>query len=107
MSGFGQSAESIEANIKYFVQHIEQYEASVSQIDTYQTIHRIISARIASVDELLDVGNGGVFDYDTTLANRITAIDLFLGDLPPELIAKYFPKNVLPRSGSALALPEP
>jgi SAM-dependent methyltransferase len=105
--GTAQSEASIAANTKYFLEHLQEYETSVSQIDTYKTIRRFISERIAGVGNLLDVGNGGVFDYDTTQVERITAIDLFFGDLSPDLIGKYFPKNVLPRSGSALALPEP
>ena len=105
--GATQSEASIAANREYFLEHLREYEGLVSQIDTYATIRRFISGRIAGLDNLLDVGNGGVFDYDTTRVGRITAIDLFLGDLPPEFINRYFPKNVSLRAGSALALPEP
>jgi hypothetical protein len=45
------------------------------------------------VGELIDIGNDGVFDYDTSLVTSITAVDLFLDDLPPELLQKYFPAN--------------
>ncbi len=107
MIGTAQSKASIAANTKYFLQHLQEYETSVSQIDTYKTIRRFVSKRIAGVGDLLDVGNGGVFDYDTAQVERITAIDLFLDNLSPDLIEKYFPKNVLLRAGSALALPEP
>jgi SAM-dependent methyltransferase len=107
MSGGAQSQTSTAANTKYFLEHLQDYENSVSQIDTYETIRRLISQRIAGTQELLDVGNGGVFDYDTTVVERITAIDLFLDNLPPDIVGKYFPKNVVPRAGSALSLPEP
>jgi SAM-dependent methyltransferase len=107
MSGGAQSHTSTAANTKYFLEHLQEYETSVSQIDTYETIRRLISQRIAGTRELLDVGNGGVFDYDTTVVERITAIDLFLDNLPPDIVGKYFPKNVVPRAGSALGLPEP
>ena len=107
MSGGAQSQTSTAANTKYFLEHLQEYENSVSQIDTYETIRRLISQRIAGTQELLDVGNGGVFDYDTTVVERITAIDLFLDNLPPDIVSKYFPKNVVPRAGSALGLPEP
>ena len=106
-NGAQQSETSVDANTKYFLEHLLEYKTSVSQIDTYETIHRFVSERISGAGDLLDVGNGGVFDYDTTRVERITAIDLFLGNLSSDLIAKYFPKNVLPRAGSALALPEP
>jgi SAM-dependent methyltransferase len=46
------------------------------------------------------VGNGGVFDYDTTQVGSIVAVDLFLDRLP----ASHFPENVAPRKGDALAL---
>jgi SAM-dependent methyltransferase len=107
MKSAGQSDVSVETNATYFLRHLEEYETSVSRIDTYVTIRQFISERIAGVHEMLDVGNGGVFDYDTTKVERITAIDLFLGDLSTELVEKYFPKNVLPRAGSALELPAP
>ncbi len=51
---------------------------------------------------MLDVGNGGVFQYDTGLVERIVAVDLFLDRLP----ASRFPPNVTPRKGDALALEE-
>ena len=106
-TGTAQSQASIAANTKYFLEHLQEYESSVSQIDTYKTIRKFISERIAGVGDLLDVGNGGVFDYDTAQVRHITAIDLFLGDLTPDLIVRYSPKNAVPRAGSALALPEP
>ncbi len=51
---------------------------------------------------MLDVGNGGVFEYDTTSSSEIVAVDLFLDRLP----ASHFPPNVTPRKGDALALEE-
>jgi SAM-dependent methyltransferase len=102
-----QSEASVAANARYFLEHIHEYESAVSKIDTYATIRQFISVRVAGVSELLDVGNGGVFDYDTAKVGRICAVDLFLGNLPADLIEKYFPKNAIPKTGSALALPEP
>jgi len=32
----------------------------------YRTLHQFISKEVAGVGELLDIGNGGVFDYDTS-----------------------------------------
>ncbi len=106
-SGTGQSRDSVAANARYFLEHLNEYDRSVAQIDTYATIHRFISRKVAGVERLLDVGNGGVFCYDTASVGSITAIDLFLEDLPDGLVKAHFPKNAKARQGSALALPEP
>ena len=102
-----QSGASIAANAQYFLRNLKQYHEFVSTIDSYQTIHDHISRKVAGVDRLLDVGNGGVFSYDTSKVGAITAIDLFFDQLPPELLAAYFPSNARPKPGSALAIPEP
>jgi len=102
----GQSEASAAANAAYFLEHLREYHDSVATIDTYKTLHEFISKEVEGVNRLLDVGNGGVFAYDTTQIRSITAIDLFLEDLPPEVIDRYFPKNARIRRGSALALPE-
>ena len=102
----GQSEVSVASNVSYFLGHLSEYHASVANIDTYKTLHQFTSKAVAGVGELLDIGNGGVFDYDTSGVRSITAIDLFLGDLPPDVVAKYFPQNCRLIQGSALALPE-
>ena len=101
----GQSEVSTTANAAYFLQHLREYRDSVAAIDTYKTLHDLVSKEVAGVNELLDVGNGGVFAYDTSQVGSITAIDLFLEDLPPEIVKTYFPKNARALQGSALALP--
>jgi hypothetical protein len=47
---------------------------------------------VASKGSLLDVRNGGVFPYETSIVGRITAIDLFLGESPPESAAPLINK---------------
>jgi SAM-dependent methyltransferase len=103
----GQSQASAAANTDYFLNNIREYESNVSRIDTYKTIRDFISNRIAGAASVVDIGNGGVFDYDTSGIEHITAIDLFLEDLPPDLVAKYFPVNAVAKKGSALSLPGP
>jgi SAM-dependent methyltransferase len=103
----GQSTNSAEANASYFLDHLREYKDAVANIDTYRTLHDFISREVAGTDALLDIGNGGVFDYDTTKVGSITAIDLFFEGLPTDLLAQYFPKNAQAKQGSALALPEP
>jgi hypothetical protein len=100
----GQSEVSAAANAAYFLQHLGEYHDSVAAIDTYKTLHNFISKEVEGVNELLDVGNGGVFAYDTSQLGSITAIDLFLEDLPPEMIKTCFPENARALRGSALAL---
>ena len=105
--GNGQSETSIAANTQYFLEHLKEYEQSVAAIDTYKRIHDFISERVAGITDLLDVGNGGVFAYDTARIGSITAIDLFLEDLPADVISQYFPSNAIAKQGSALDIPEP
>jgi ubiquinone/menaquinone biosynthesis C-methylase UbiE len=103
----GQSEASATSNASYFLDHLSDYNNSVKNIDTYKSIHRFISAKVADANDLLDIGNGGVFAYETSGVRSITAIDLFLGELHPDIISRHFPQNCRPVQGSALALPEP
>ncbi|MFH5917411.1 hypothetical protein, partial [Clostridium perfringens] len=71
-----QEQRSEERNISFFLDHHEDYKSKVEGLVTYKNIFRHVSDAIASTDTLVDIGNGGVFDYDTTLAKRIIAVDL-------------------------------
>src|SRR5262249_51462484 len=102
-----QSKASIAANASYFLKNIEEYEKHVRTIDTYRRIHHFLTEAVADADTLLDIGNGGVFPYDTSGVGRITALDLFLGSLPAELLRSHFPPNAQAKEGSALSIPEP
>jgi SAM-dependent methyltransferase len=102
MSEAGQAPESAAKNRSFFAAN-ERYASGVAELETYRNIRAAIDAEVRGLDHLLDIGNGGVFDYDTSLARRITAVDLFLDDLPRDA----FPPNVTPRSGDALALDDP
>lgn len=101
-----QSDVSAAANAAYFLDNIETYRNSVSNIDTYGTINGFISAKVAGVDRLIDIGNGGVFDYDPSEVRSITAIDLFFAGIPPELLHQHFPPNATAVQGSALQIPQ-
>jgi SAM-dependent methyltransferase len=100
--GPSQDPRSVERNRTFFAGN-ESYEANVGRLDTYRHIRACIDEELAGVKRLLDVGNGGVFDYDTSLVEEIVAVDLFLDQVP----ASDFPPNVTPRKGDALALEEP
>ena len=97
-----QAEQSVNKNTSFFSQNIDSYGNNVSKLDTYVNIRSSINDAIQGVDTALDVGNGGVFDYDVTLVRQIIALDLFLEDLPRDT----FPKNAIPRNGSALEIPE-
>jgi SAM-dependent methyltransferase len=96
----GQDAASAERNAEFFVR--EKHARDVAALDTYRLIRDAINREVAGARRLLDVGNGGVFQYDTGLVDEIVAIDLFLDQLP----ADHFPDNVTPRSSDALDLDE-
>ncbi len=99
----GQSNESVEQNISFFRDNLETYNAGIQKLDTYVTLRKYINDSIQGVDNLLDIGNGGVFDYDVSLVNKIVGLDLFLDKLPTSYIC---PSNVTLKTGSALDIPE-
>jgi SAM-dependent methyltransferase len=97
----GQDAASAEKNAEFFAR--DKHGRDVAELDTYRRIREAIDREVAGAQRLLDVGNGGVFEYDTGLVKEIVAVDLFLDELPPD----HFPANVTPRRGDALELDEP
>ena len=100
----GQSGISSEKNSSFFRTHLQSYSQNVQQLDTYLRIRTSIEEAISGTESLLDVGNGGVFDYDTSLARKIVALDLFLEELPQDYTR---PANATLKNGSALDIPEP
>jgi SAM-dependent methyltransferase len=83
-------------NVDFF--SAQGYAENVGRLDTYQLIRERIDRELQGVEILLDVGNGGVFDYDTSLVPKIEGVDLFLPSSP-------VPGNVTMRVGDALSLP--
>jgi len=61
-----------------------------------------LSIKLKGMRRLLDIGNGGVFDYDTTCIEEIVGLDLFLDNLPADI---RLPGNVRMIQGSALDIP--
>jgi ubiquinone/menaquinone biosynthesis C-methylase UbiE len=96
-----QDARSVEQNKSFFAGN-DAYAASVAELDTYRNIRAAIDAQIRGRRRLLDIGNGGVFDYDTSLAGEIVGVDLFLDGTE----VAGLPGNVTLRQGDALALAE-
>ena len=100
-SDSGQTAASAEQNKEFFAR--EGYGRLTETLDGYRNIRRAITDEVSGTDTLLDIGNGGVFEYDTAAVGSIVAVDLFLDDLPES----HFPPNATARTGDALALDEP
>lgn len=101
MAGPAQDALSVEKN-KSFFDGNAKYARNVEGLTTYRNIRAAVNEAIEGTRRLLDIGNGGVFDYDTELAGEIVGVDLFLDETPRDL-----PANVTLRRGDALALLEP
>jgi ubiquinone/menaquinone biosynthesis C-methylase UbiE len=100
----GQTGVSIARNKSFFHDHRHDYNQHVQALDTYMAIRAHVDDAIRGIDTLLDVGNGGVFDYDSSLVDKIIALDLFMEELqqPSDI-----PTNAILRNGSALSIPEP
>jgi SAM-dependent methyltransferase len=97
-----QSDSSVKTNASFFKDNLDTYSAQVGKLDTYQNIRQLTNEALPGIGRLLDVGNGGTFDYDVSLVRELVAVDLFLEDLP----LAAFPPGVSPKNGSALDLPE-
>lgn len=99
-----QSEKSREKNRSFFAANAG-YQTAVHELDSYANMPAAINAELAGINRLIDIGNGGVFLYDTHRVREVVAYDLFFdeasaGGAPP-------PDNVVLKAGSALALPEP
>lgn len=98
----GQTQSSTDKNAKFFLDEYQNYRAKIESIDTYASISLALSMRIEGIRRLLDIGNGGVFDYDTTRVVEIIGLDLFLDSLPSDI---HLPENVSMVQGDALDIP--
>jgi SAM-dependent methyltransferase len=103
----GQSSLSLRANRDFFLKNIESYKQKVETIDSYRLIREHITSLVSGADRMLDIGNGGVFAYDSERVREIIALDLFFDQLPADVLRAHFPPNCNPRAGSALNIPEP
>jgi SAM-dependent methyltransferase len=92
---------AVEKNKDFFADN-EAYARNVEGLETYLNIREVVNREIAGRRRLLDIGNGGVFDYDTSLVPEIVGVDLFLDDSD----GRGLPPNVTLRRGDALALDE-
>jgi hypothetical protein len=72
---------TVGTNSRWF-QENERYIEEQGHLECYHHIQRIVEREVRGVKRLLDVGNGGFFNYDTSLAEQVTAVDLFLSNGP-------------------------
>ncbi len=99
-----QTDASVAKNISYFRDHLQSYNGHIQNMDTYKKIRSRVNASISGINRLCDIGNGGVFNYDTGRVKSVVALDLFLDELP----ASPFPRdNVTLERGDALHIPFP
>jgi SAM-dependent methyltransferase len=97
----GQADTAVARNREFFAR--ERWSRQVAEIDTYRLVREAIDSEVAGTPRLLDVGNGGVFEYSPERVESIVAVDLFLSEVPRD----RFPENVEAREGDALSLDEP
>lgn len=97
----GQDTASVAKNAEHFEAN-ERYARQVASLETYRQIRHAVDRQIAGAHRMLDIGNGGVFDYDTSLAEQIVGVDLFLDGTPTDPGG-----HITLRHGDALALDEP
>ena len=93
-----QTRKSVDKN-KLFFSHNEKYDNYVQNM--HHRLRSEIESHLPDAGNLLDIGNGGVFNYDTKLAEKITALDL-----SPDIFAgSFYPPHVSFLEGSALDIP--
>ena len=93
-----QSEKISEKNISFFDNN-SNYQKNISNIDTYQKIKIEISDILSGTNRLLDIGHGGIFDYNTNHINKIVGLDLNFMNYSD------LPKNIELIKGSVLDIP--
>lgn len=95
-----QAKGSIEKNVDFFADN-PKYKEYIHEFDIYKystlTLNRSIGEGIG---ELLDIGNGGIINYDASKIKSIVAMDLCLDE---GHVSEY--QNVAFKRGSALDIP--
>lgn len=99
-AGLKQASDSIAKNVGFFEANLE-YKNYIDEFDVYRYCSMTINQTMnAGVKDMLDIGTGGVINYDASKAENIVALDLFVD----EGKTSNYP-NVRFRKGSALDLP--
>lgn len=90
----------VKKNIDFFSLN-KKYQNNIANIDTYKILYSEITNVIKSSSNLLDIGHGGSFDYDTSKIKSITGLDL-----DKMIDGSVLPKNIMLKEGSALDIPD-
>lgn len=91
---------SIKKNIDFFANN-PIYKKYLQELQAYRYCSLTINQTIdTGIGELLDIGNGGIINYDASKIKNIIALDLFLDE---NQISEY--PNVKFKKGSALDIP--
>ena len=95
-----QVKSSIKKNIGFFANN-PVYKKYIHELEAYRYCSLTINQTInAGIGEILDIGNGGIINYNASKAKKIVALDLFLDENhTPEY------SNVKFKKGSALNIP--
>lgn len=88
-----------QKNINFFHKN-KNYSRKISDIDTYKIIFSKINNLIKNSKNLLDIGHGGVFEYNTKNIKKIVGLDL-----NKMISSKKIPKNIFLKIGSATKFP--
>jgi SAM-dependent methyltransferase len=91
---------TIDTNSAWFNDN-DHYMKAQTRLECYRNIRRVVEREVRGLNQLLDIGNGGFFNYDTATVGHVTAVDLFLQDGPGPTANSTF------RAGSFLHLPFP
>lgn len=97
----GQARDSVAQNSEFFSR--PTYGEHADALDSHRNIRAALTRQLSGARRLLDVGSGGVFEYDPGVVEEIVAVDLFLD----EAAGDDFPDHVQLRRGDALSLSEP
>ncbi|HEY9642530.1 MAG TPA: class I SAM-dependent methyltransferase [Coleofasciculaceae cyanobacterium] len=84
-----------DKNVTYFSENT-WYQKKVLTLDTYTYCRMCVESELKDCDSLLDIGNGGFFNYDISSIKRVVILDVCIDES-----AKYG-DNVTPIRGNAL-----
>jgi SAM-dependent methyltransferase len=91
---------TIATNAAWFKDN-DHYAEAQTRLECYRHIQRVVEREVRGSEHVLDIGNGGFFNYNTAIVGHVTAVDLFLEDG-----AGPTPNSTF-RHGSFLELPFP
>jgi len=91
---------TVATNAAWFADN-DHYAEAQTRLECYRNIQQSVEREVRGEGRVLDIGNGGFFNYNTTHAGHVTAVDLFLKDGPGPTPNSSF------KTGSFLDLPFP